>query len=60
VPRRSIVRSHVDRCPGCAEFEARGASSARRSAAISSAFAPTVGLKTSVLGFALGGGGPSP
>jgi RNA polymerase sigma factor (sigma-70 family) len=56
VPRRSMVRSHIDRCPGCAEFE----SDVRRQRAALAAilpFAPTVGLKSSVLGFALGGGG---
>jgi RNA polymerase sigma factor (sigma-70 family) len=56
VPRRSMLRSHIDRCPGCAEFE----SDVRRQRAALAAilpFAPTVGLKSSVLGFALGGGG---
>ena len=56
VPRRSMVRSHIDRCPGCAEFE----SDVRRQRAALAAilpFVPTVGLKSSVLGFALGGGG---
>jgi RNA polymerase sigma factor (sigma-70 family) len=56
VPRRSMVRRHIDRCPGCTEFE----SDVRRQRAALAAilpFAPTIGLKSSVLGFALGGGG---
>jgi RNA polymerase sigma factor (sigma-70 family) len=56
LPSRGMARAHIDRCPGCAAFEheVRGQRSAL--AAILPV-APTVGLKTSVLGFALGGGG---
>jgi RNA polymerase sigma factor (sigma-70 family) len=56
VPRRSVLRRHIDRCPGCADFEHE----VRRQRAAFAAIlplAPTVGLKASVLGFALGGGG---
>jgi RNA polymerase sigma factor (sigma-70 family) len=56
VPRRSMVRSHIDRCPGCAEFE-RDVRRQRAALAAILPLAPTVGLKASVLGFALGGGG---
>ena len=56
VPRRSIVRSHLDRCPGCAEFE-RDVRRQRASLAVILPLVPTAGLKASVLGFALGGGG---
>ena len=55
VPRRSMARSHIDRCPGCAEFE-REVRRQRAALAAILPFAPTVGLKASVLGFALGGG----
>src|SRR6185295_17236287 len=56
VPRRSVLRRHIDRCPGCADFEHE----VRRQRAAFAAIlplVPTVGLKASVLGFALGGGG---
>ena len=56
VPRRSVARRHVDRCPGCAEFE-REVRRQRAAFAAILPLAPTVGLKASVLGFALGGGG---
>jgi RNA polymerase sigma factor (sigma-70 family) len=56
VPRRSVVRSHVDRCPGCAEFE-RDVRRQRSALAAILPLAPTAGLKASVLGFAFGGGG---
>jgi RNA polymerase sigma factor (sigma-70 family) len=56
VPRRSRTRSHIDRCPGCAEFE-REVRRQRAALAAVLPVVPTVGLKGSVLGFALGGGG---
>ena len=56
VPRRGMARSHIDRCPGCAEFE-REVRRQRTALAAILPLAPTVGLKGSVLGFALGGGG---
>jgi RNA polymerase sigma factor (sigma-70 family) len=54
VPRRSILRTHIDRCPHCAAFERE----VRQQRAAFSAIlpvAPGVGLKASVLAF-LGGG----
>ena len=54
VPRRSMLRSHIDRCAHCAAFERE----VRRQRAAFSAIlpvGPTVGLKASVLAF-LGGG----
>ena len=56
VPRRSIVRTHVDRCPACAEFE-RDVRRQRAALAVILPLVPTAGLKASVLGFAVGGGG---
>ena len=56
VPRRSVVRRHIDRCPGCAEFE-REVRRQRAAFAAILPLVPTVGLKASVLGFAVGGGG---
>ena len=56
VPRRSVARRHIDRCPGCADFE-REVRRQRAAFAAILPLAPTVGLKASVLGFALGGGG---
>ena len=56
VPRRSVARRHIDRCPGCAEFE-REVRRQRAAFAAILPLAPTVGLKASVLGFAVGGGG---
>ena len=56
VPRRSMARRHIDRCPGCAEFE-REVRRQRAALAAILPLVPTVGLKASVLGFALGGGG---
>jgi RNA polymerase sigma factor (sigma-70 family) len=55
VPRRSVLRSHIDRCDGCAAFEHE----VRRQRAAFAAIlpvAPTVGLKASVLAV-FGGGG---
>ena len=56
LPRRSMARSHIDRCAGCAEFE-REVRRQRTALAAILPLVPTVGLKGSVLGFALGGGG---
>jgi RNA polymerase sigma factor (sigma-70 family) len=56
LPRRGMARSHIERCPGCAEFE-REVRRQRTALAAILPLAPTVGLKGSVLGFALGGGG---
>jgi RNA polymerase sigma factor (sigma-70 family) len=56
VPRRSVARRHIDRCPGCADFE-REVRRQRAAFAAILPLVPTVGLKSSVLGFALGGGG---
>jgi RNA polymerase sigma factor (sigma-70 family) len=56
LPSRGMARAHVDRCPGCAAFEHE----VRRQRAALAAIlpvVPTMGLKASVLGFALGGGG---
>ena len=55
VPRRSVLRSHIDRCPNCAAFEHE----VRRQRAAFAAImpvAPTVGLKASILA-AMGCGG---
>jgi RNA polymerase sigma factor (sigma-70 family) len=48
VPRRSVLRGHIDRCPNCAAFEQE----VRRQRAAFAAImpvAPTVGLKASIL-----------
>ena len=53
---RSTVRAHIDRCPGCAAFEGE----VRRQRAALALILPvtlTGGLKASVLGLALRGGG---
>jgi RNA polymerase sigma factor (sigma-70 family) len=55
VPRRSMLRGHIDRCPGCAAFE-REVRGQRAAFAAILPVAPTVGLKASVLAI-LGGGG---
>jgi RNA polymerase sigma factor (sigma-70 family) len=55
VPRRGLVRTHIDRCPGCAAFE-REVRHQRAAFAAILPVAPTVGLKGSVLAL-LGGGG---
>jgi RNA polymerase sigma factor (sigma-70 family) len=55
VPRRSVLRSHIDRCDSCKAFEHQ----VRRQRAAFAAIlpvAPTVGLKASVLAV-FGGGG---
>jgi RNA polymerase sigma factor (sigma-70 family) len=56
VPRRSVLRGHVDRCAGCAEFE-RDVRRQRAALAAILPLVPTAGVKASVLGFTLGGGG---
>ncbi|HEX7297928.1 MAG TPA: sigma-70 family RNA polymerase sigma factor [Solirubrobacteraceae bacterium] len=56
LPSRGMTRAHVDRCPACAAFE-RDVRRQRSALAAILPVAPTVGLKASVLGFALGGGG---
>jgi RNA polymerase sigma factor (sigma-70 family) len=56
VPRRSMMRNHIDRCPGCAAFEHE----VRRQRAAFAAIlpvAPTMGLKASALALLGGGGG---
>ena len=55
-PGAAWLRRHIDRCPGCAEFE-REVRRQRAAFAAILPLVPTVGLKASVLGFALGGGG---
>jgi RNA polymerase sigma factor (sigma-70 family) len=56
IPRRGVVRAHIDRCEGCAAFE-REVRRQRTALAAILPVVPTAGLKASVLGFALGGGG---
>ena len=56
LPKRGIVRAHVDRCEACAAF-AREVRGQRSALAAILPVVPTAGLKASVLGFALGGGG---
>jgi RNA polymerase sigma factor (sigma-70 family) len=48
VPRRSVLRGHIERCPSCAAFEQEVRSQRAAFAAIMPV-APTVGLKASVL-----------
>jgi RNA polymerase sigma factor (sigma-70 family) len=56
LPKRGMVRAHVDRCDACAEF-AREVRRQRSALAAILPVVPSAGLKASVLGFALGGGG---
>jgi RNA polymerase sigma factor (sigma-70 family) len=56
LPKRGIVRAHVDRCDACKAFE-REVRRQRSALAAILPVVPTAGLKASVLGFALGGGG---
>jgi RNA polymerase sigma factor (sigma-70 family) len=56
LPKRGIVRAHVDRCDACAAF-AREVRRQRSALAAILPVVPSAGLKASVLGFALGGGG---
>jgi RNA polymerase sigma factor (sigma-70 family) len=48
VPRRSVLRGHIDRCPNCAAFEQEVRGQRAAFAAIMPV-APTVGLKASIL-----------
>jgi RNA polymerase sigma factor (sigma-70 family) len=56
LPKRGIVRAHVDRCEACTAFQHEVRRQRSAIAAILPVV-PTAGLKASVLGFALGGGG---
>jgi RNA polymerase sigma factor (sigma-70 family) len=56
LPKRGIVRAHVDRCEACTAFQHEVRRQRSALAAILPVV-PTAGLKASVLGFALGGGG---
>jgi RNA polymerase sigma factor (sigma-70 family) len=56
LPKRGIIRAHVDRCEACKAFE-REVRRQRSALAAILPVVPTAGLKASVLGFALGGGG---
>jgi RNA polymerase sigma factor (sigma-70 family) len=56
LPKRGIVRAHIDRCEACKAFE-REVRRQRSALAAILPVVPTAGLKASVLGFALGGGG---
>jgi RNA polymerase sigma factor (sigma-70 family) len=56
LPKRGLVRAHVDRCEACAEFE-REVRRQRSALAAILPVVPSAGLKATVLGFALGGGG---
>ena len=56
VPARSLLRAHIDRCPGCQSFEHE----VRHQRAAMAIILPVVlagGLKASVLGSVLNGGG---
>jgi RNA polymerase sigma factor (sigma-70 family) len=55
VPRRSMLRRHVDRCPSCALFEAE-VGRQRAGLALILPVLPTAGLKSMVLGSAIGRG----
>jgi len=56
LPKRGVVRAHVDRCPACAEFE-REVRRQRSALAAILPVVPSAGLKAAVLGVAVGGGG---
>jgi RNA polymerase sigma factor (sigma-70 family) len=56
LPKRGLVRAHVDRCPACAEFE-REVRRQRSALAAILPVVPSAGLKATVLGVAVGGGG---
>jgi RNA polymerase sigma factor (sigma-70 family) len=56
LPKRGLVRAHVDRCPACAEFE-REVRRQRSALAAILPVVPSAGLKATVLGVAAGGGG---
>jgi RNA polymerase sigma factor (sigma-70 family) len=55
VPKRSMLRRHLDRCPSCALFEAE-VGRQRAGLALILPVLPTVGLKGIVLGSTLGSG----
>ncbi|MCW3002262.1 MAG: hypothetical protein JWQ20_1560, partial [Conexibacter sp.] len=55
VPRRSMLRRHVERCPSCARFEAE-VGRQRAGMALILPVLPTAALKTLVLGSVLGHG----
>jgi RNA polymerase sigma factor (sigma-70 family) len=56
LPKRGLVRAHVERCEACAAFE-REVRRQRSALAAILPVVPSAGLKATVLGFALGGGG---
>ena len=53
--RRNELRRHLSECPGCREFRAQ-VRAQRRDLALVLPVAPTVGLKSAVIGAAVGGG----
>ena len=55
LPRRGMVRTHLDRCPSCAAFDLE-VRRQRAALAVVLPVAPSFGLKGSVLGSAFGGG----
>jgi RNA polymerase sigma factor (sigma-70 family) len=55
LPRRGVVRGHLDRCPACAAFDLE-VRRQRAALAIALPVVPSVGLKGSILGPMLGGG----
>jgi RNA polymerase sigma factor (sigma-70 family) len=55
LPRRGVVRGHLDRCAACAAFDLE-VRRQRAALAIALPVVPSVGLKGSVLGPMLGGG----
>jgi len=56
LPKRGLVRAHIERCEACAAFE-REVRRQRSALAAILPVVPSAGLKATVLGFALGGGG---
>jgi RNA polymerase sigma factor (sigma-70 family) len=56
MPKRGLVRAHIERCEACAAFE-REVRRQRSALAAILPVVPSAGLKATVLGFALGGGG---
>ena len=56
LPKRGLVRAHVERCEACAAFE-REVRRQRSALAAILPVVPSAGLKATVLGFAAGGGG---
>ena len=55
LPRRGVVRGHLDRCPACAAFDME-VRRQRAALAIALPVVPSVGLKGSILGPMFGGG----